>query len=129
MLEYDALSLKIAPNDLKLATVALQQDMATNAIFSVQQCVEKTLKAYLWHQQQTHNKTHDLTKLIKECAKYDPTFNEYTDFGIDLKPFATKGRYADDYFEPDKEYVENSLKTAEKLLRYVNTIIEKVKPD
>lgn len=119
------ITLKIALVDLKTAKFLLQEEeLLSSAIYHVQQSIEKSLKAYLLHKQHPHPKTHDLFLLLDECAQYENGFYSFLELARTVKPFATKGRYADDYFVPEYAFVNESIINAEKLFNFV---IEKIK--
>jgi len=111
--------LKIAQDDLLAAKALLKISLSTTAVFHVQQCFEKSLKGYLAFCKQKSMKTHDLEFLVKECCKLDLEFARFIRSARELKPFVTRGRYADDYMEIEEALVAMFLEQAEMLLRFV----------
>jgi len=65
--------------------------------FHAQQFVEKALKAYLTSKQQHIEKTHDLLRIVKQCAALDPEFASFETIADELSIYATATRYPDDY--------------------------------
>lgn len=57
-------------------TLAPQKGVENQTGFHCQQAIEKWLKAYLIKQGEELRKIHDLTALVIDCEKYDPTFQE-----------------------------------------------------
>jgi HEPN domain-containing protein len=112
-------SLLIAHDDLKAAQVLYQEGLYTTAIFHVQQCVEKSLKAYLAYKQQPLTKTHDLIILVKDSVKFNPSFIQFLPLAQELKPYATKGRYADDYITLEQPFLHAVIKETAVLFEFV----------
>jgi HEPN domain-containing protein len=66
-----------ASGDLKASKKLIKDDDDTLdcAAYFTQQSAEKAFKAYLIFKQQPIPRTHDLEKLLKDCIKYDGTFD------------------------------------------------------
>jgi len=71
-------------------------------------------------------KTHDLEKLLKDCMKYDSRFDQLREDVRMLSPFATYARYPDDRFNIDREEVDEAIKRAERILRFVKSKVETI---
>ncbi|MDP4011529.1 MAG: HEPN domain-containing protein [Candidatus Roizmanbacteria bacterium] len=84
----------IADDDLAYANVGLKEDDFYSLIaFHAQQAAEKYLKGFLVLHGIKPLYSHDLSILIKECAKLDPTFTEIASEADILSPFAVDIRY------------------------------------
>ena len=128
-MESHKLGLKIAADDLKSAKILLKEDLTMTAVLHTQQCFKKALKAYLAFQKHPLDRTHDLIILIKLCSNHDREFEVFLDFAKMLKPYATKGRYADDYIELEAGLVIDFIKKAAKVLAFVTKKIENPDPN
>lgn len=115
-----------ASGDLKSSKKLIKDDDETldSAVYFTQQSSEKSLKAYLIFQQQSIPRTHDLEKLLKDCIKYDNSFNQLREDTEPLAPYATYTRYPDDRFNVDREEVVKAIACAEKILKFVKAKIE-----
>lgn len=118
-----------ASGDLKSSQKLLKDDDETldSAAYFTQQSAEKILKAYLIFQGQPIPRTHDLEKLLKDCIKYDSSFDQLRGNIEPLAPYATYTRYPDDRFNIDREEVVEAIAYAEKILKFVKTKIEPTK--
>lgn len=61
---------------------------------------------------------------MKDCIKYDSTFDRLREDAELLAPYATYTRYPDDRFNIDREEVVKAIACAEKILKFVKTKIE-----
>lgn len=61
--------------------------------YHCEQAAEKMLKCYLIHQDVEPPRTHDLRLLCKMCADIDKTFDNISQYCIDLTPFGVQPRY------------------------------------
>ena len=57
-------------------TLAPTEGLENQTGFHCQQAIEKWLKAYLVKQGEEIRKIHDLTALVIDCEKYDPSFQD-----------------------------------------------------
>ena len=115
-----------ASGDLKSSRKLIKDDDETldSAAYFTQQSAEKALKAYLIFKQQPVQKTHDLDKLLKNCLTHDSAFDRLREDVDVLSPFATYSRYPDDRFHIDRKEVDEAIKRAEKILKFVKAKIE-----
>ncbi|MHB1646166.1 MAG: HEPN domain-containing protein [bacterium] len=93
--------------------------------FHAQQAVEKMLKAFLIYNDQEIQKfqIHDIDKIIKECSKINPEFEELSNLGVGkLTEYAVGSRYPNDYDEYNDFQMPSVTETKEAIL-----IAEKVK--
>src|SRR5512139_3749994 len=58
------------------------------AVYHCQQCVEKSIKGWLVHHDQTFEKTHDLRLLVTLASEIEPDFNEWFDMAEMISPYA-----------------------------------------
>lgn len=88
--------------------------------FHCQQCVEKSLKAFLMFNETAFPKTHDLLILLNLCSNLDNNFNnfdlsDFSGFGVDI-------RYDDISATIDE--TKNAFETAKSVMDYVKNYIE-----
>jgi HEPN domain-containing protein len=106
-------------DDLRLAELALENDIYDYAAFHAQQAVEKFLKAFLVKNGRPIMKTHDIAYLIEKCKEIDPSFQEL--YGINahyLSDFVVEVRYPG-YYSVPKELAEEAIKIAKTVLDFV----------
>ena len=109
------IKIKKAENDLKDAKILYNSNEASaeGICFHCQQAVEKFLKAYLVHNNQEINKTHDISELLQACKNIDNAFSELERLNIDdITNYAVVVRY-DDIIEPSKKDAEEAIAIAE----------------
>ena len=82
--------------DFRSAQVLLGDELplVTPALFHLQQCVEKLLKAWLIGQAVGFERRHDLSYLHMLCE--EPRFDEDEHLFLELNPFAVELRYPGD---------------------------------
>lgn len=61
--------------------------------FHCQQCAEKYLKAYLIHQGDVPDRTHNLEDLLNDCVKHDPTLTARMPEAQELNRWSVDPRY------------------------------------
>lgn len=88
--------LKKAAEDWLSASWLLEEDspVVTPALFHLQQCAEKLLKACIAEQGSRFEKRHDLTYLLSIIQ--EPNLLPYADLLDELTPFAVEFRYPGD---------------------------------
>jgi HEPN domain-containing protein len=114
--------LKFSESDLRTAKLILQADegLLSTALYHIQQCVEKSLKAYLLFKNVPIQKTHDLLGLVERCAKMDIDFLSILPDAVDINPYSTTTRYPDDYYVfPSLDTAYILLMKAEAIYRFV----------
>ena len=117
--------LLIALEDLNSAKHLFLQAFTTT-LFHVQQCAEKSLKAYLISQNQPIVKTHDLVKLIDVCLKLNRQFEILRQTAADLNPYETAGRYPDNTFKkPKQEKIQVLIEQSEYVFNFVTNQINR----
>jgi len=80
------------------------------ALFHIQQCAEKALKAYIVFKKNSFTKTHDLGRLIDICMEMDEDFETLRFFAAVLTPYEIAGRY------PTTDFVRLSIKEIEQII-------------
>jgi len=114
---------------LKVAEIAVRRDdpVTDVAIYHTQQCAEKALKGFLAYRRSEIQKTHNLAKLVVQCAAFDPAFISLRSDADFLTPKGTEFRYPDDFDEiddvsqlfPTVEEVEVAIAKAKLILDFV----------
>ena len=99
--EYIKAWLQNAADDLASAQRLLEIEpmILNSACFHCQQAAEKSLKAFLVSKGNDAERTHDLSFLIDECARFDAIF-ETIDI-LNLNEFAVNARYPGFNFTPN----------------------------
>jgi HEPN domain-containing protein len=101
--------LLIAQEDLASAKLLANEPFMT-ALFHIQQCAEKALKAYIVLKKNSFIKTHDLGKLVDICMEMDEDFETLRFLAAVLTPYETAGRY------PSSDFVRLSIEEIEKII-------------
>ena len=91
--------LQRAEHDFATAeTMLAQPDAPTDVVcFHCQQCVEKSLKAWLVKTNCDFPKTHDLQRLLSLCISIDDSFRELQECAIALADYAVETRYVEEW--------------------------------
>lgn len=111
--------LSIAQEDLDSAKHLFSIPFMT-ALFHLQQCAEKSLKAYLVHKKGLLIKTHDLPRLIDACVVIDQNFEMLRLPANILTKYETSGRYPDPLFiKPNIEQILELTEHSEFVFNYV----------
>jgi len=110
-----------AKSDLKSAKKLSKDDDETldTAAYHTQQCVEKSLKAFLVFNKRVPPRTHDLEKLLELCVVFDMSLKDLFEDVITLIPYAIYSRYPDDYFEINRSDVESAITIAHKVFNLI----------
>ncbi len=113
--------IKKGEDDLKLAKLALDNDIPDYAAFNAQQAVEKFLKAFLIKNDKPLIRTHGVAYLIERCKETNPSFEELYELGAHyLSDFAVEVRYPC-YHSVPTEIAEEAIKIADKVTRFILT--------
>jgi len=115
-----------AENDLETSKWIMKKDkpITDTAAFHCQQCVEKSLKAFLEFEKQSFKKNHNLTMLINSCSSVNSIFKTYDGEVSELIYYAINIRYPDDFFMPSIDDVKFAIKTASNIFLLVNNLIK-----
>ena len=70
--------LNIANEDHIVAQLVLDEEHFSHACFLSQQCIEKSLKAYLIAKTNQYPRVHNLVDLLMLCAAIDANFSQFT---------------------------------------------------
>lgn len=90
------------------------------ALFHIQQCAEKALKAYLVFKKDSVIKTHDLVRLVDICMEMDKEFESLRLFAAILTPYQTAGRYpATDFVRLSIDEIQEIITQSEFILTFV----------
>ena len=90
------------------------------ALFHIQQCAEKALKAYMVFKKNSFTKTHDLGRLVDICMEMDENFETLRFFAAVLTPYETAGRYpSSDFVRLEIKEIEEIIKQSEFILNFV----------
>jgi HEPN domain-containing protein len=96
--------LAIAARDLRLAELALadQPPLAGEALYHAQQAAEKALKGFLVFSGVPYLLTHDLRRLLEQCAEFDRTLADSLEAAAGLTQFSVRFRYSGEE-QPNRE--------------------------
>lgn len=124
--------LKQAEADLKAAKDSLEDGNYEWGCFQSQQSGEKALKACLYEKGYTSIITHSLKELLKECSKFDISFNILSKEARTLDMYYIPTRYPNglggdlaptEFYE--REDAEKCISSAELILNAVKTFLTK----
>jgi HEPN domain-containing protein len=106
--------LERAQVDLRSAQVDLSVEppITEDACFHCQQVAEKTLKAFLVHHGVEFEHTHQIERLIQQCADINPVFVELHETADRLTSYAVRFRYPYPGPSPSREQAEAALAVA-----------------
>lgn len=94
------------------------------AIYHTQQCAEKALKSFLAWSKRPLEKTHNLVKLLEVCIIIDPEFIKLREEAEVLTPFLTAFRYPEAELYPEKKALDDAIKKAKRILKFVQEKID-----
>ena len=116
---------EIGENEFKFAKASFEELDAfyPQICFQFQQSAEKYLKGFLIYYGKTFPKIHDLTQLIKLCAKIDEEFLRFLDKTDILSQHYLTSRYPIEYPPAKKYEAEESFKIAEEIIDFVKVKI------
>ncbi|MFB3789257.1 MAG: HEPN domain-containing protein [bacterium] len=110
-----------ARNDLQTARAMLDVNPSVTDVicFHAQQCAEKCLKAYLTHIDRHVERTHNLKKLLKDCAAHDPEFNQLMELAESLLDYAVITRYPDSWVEIPLAEAQTAAQNAARVMYFI----------
>ncbi len=119
--------LKYAEDDLKSAKVLYREEIYNQVCFHAQQCVEKSLKAYLTREDQRIPKIHVLQDILGLCKMIDSLgFSQFDDEVITLDRYYIPTSYPDAVLGslpegglPEKQDAEEAIQMSEKIFGFV----------
>ena len=116
-----------AHHDLTAARRLAADDDAVldTAIYHCQQGGEKALKGYLAAQAHLVERTHDLGRLLAECAKYEPSMSQWDAEAKLLAPLVSSFRYPEEMpvAEPTRPEFEQALAAAQRIYDFVLSLL------
>ncbi|MEM5830454.1 MAG: HEPN domain-containing protein [Candidatus Aenigmatarchaeota archaeon] len=116
-----------AEKDIKLAKLALDNDIFDYSLFHSQQAIEKFLKAFLVFHNKPLRKTHDIEKLIEMCKEIDAEFEKLYDMNIEkFYPIGIEVRYPEFEIEISEQEAKEAVEIAEKVKEFVMKKLEKL---
>lgn len=117
--------LKFAKDDLRMAEIALPEEIFNMVCFHCQQAVEKSLKAFLRHHEGTVPYIHILEELCERCATIDLSFHQFFADCKDLDAYYQPTRYPEapagalPEGMPNKEQAKEALEKAKNIFEFV----------
>ncbi len=117
-----------ADRDLKLAKLAMENDILDYALFHAQQAVEKYLKSFLVKNKVNFRKKHDIFYLLGLCIDIDKDFSKLLQFDLEIFESAIAVRYPSDFY-PDINTVKRAIAIAENVRDFVLKKLEVHKED
>jgi HEPN domain-containing protein len=119
-----------AIEDLTVAQLVLQEQHTAHACFLSQQCIEKSLKAYLLTTTNTYPRTHKLVDLLVLCKNHNPTFSQFMTNCIVVDQYYIPTRYPDgtpggiSTGLPSSTEAQEAIEFAQAILEFVRCIID-----
>lgn len=119
--------LEKAAEDLTVAHLVFNEGYMAHACFLAQQCIEKSLKAYLLYSSSTYPRTHKLVDLLGQCENLEPAFSQFQSDCIVVDQYYIPTRYPNGVpgglpgGTPGQTEAQESLDIAERILRFVTT--------
>lgn len=112
---------RIGEEELRFARAGFEDLDAfySQICFLCQQAGEKYLKGFLVFHKIKFPKIHDLTELVKLCAKIDKNFSKILDDASVLGQYYLIARYPIEYKEAGKKEAKEALMMAEKIRKTV----------
>jgi len=117
--------LEKASEDLTVARLVLKEGHTAHTCFLSQQCIEKSLKAYLLFQANDYPRTHKLVDLLNSCATLDTAFSQFLSECTVVDQYYVPTRYPDGIPGstasglPSETEAKEAMQTAEKILQFV----------
>ena len=119
---------RIGEKELALAEAVFakirQKQFYDNIGAFCQQAIEKYLNGYLYFVGYKPEKTHDLDFLIRKCIEFNPEFYKYKDNCKKISGYWISPRYPIGLLDLSKAQVEEALKTAQSILKFVKAKIK-----
>ncbi len=114
-----------ADEDLIVARLVLREGHTAHACFLAQQCIEKSLKAYLLATAHKYPRTHKLVDLLHECIGFDQAFSQFLADCAVVDQYYIPTRYPDSVpgnaqlDSPNASKAEEAITASERILRFV----------
>jgi HEPN domain-containing protein len=117
--------LEKATEDLTVARLVLKEEHTAHACFLSQQCIEKSLKAYLLAKSNTYPRAHKLMELLKGCEPFNATFSQFRNDCLVIDQYYIPTRYPDGIpggtptGMPSTAEATEAIAAAEKILLFI----------
>ena len=117
--------LEKATEDLTVARLVLKEGHTAHTCFLSQQCIEKSLKAYLLFRANEYPRTHKLVDLLKGCEPFDSAFLQFLPDCTVVDQYYVPTRYPDGIPGgtasgiPSEIEAREAIRAAEKILQFV----------
>ncbi len=114
-----------ATEDLIVARLVLQEEHTAHACFLSQQCIEKSLKAYLIAKTNDHPRVHKLVDLLDKCVAIEPGFAQFLSDCTRVDQYYIPTRYPDGVpgslpeGMPSKTQAAQAITAAEQIMQFV----------
>ena len=115
-----------AAEDLTVARLVFDEGHMAHTCFLAQQCIEKSLKAYLLAESGAYPRTHKLVDLLSLCEELSPDFAQFQPDCIIVDQYYIPTRYPDGVpgglpgGAPGQAEAQETLDSAEKILKFVS---------
>jgi HEPN domain-containing protein len=117
--------LEKATEDLAVARLVFKEGHTTHACFLSQQCIEKSLKAYLLFKANEYPRTHKLVDLLKGCEPFDSALSQFLPDCTIVDQYYVPTRYPDGIPGgtasgiPSETEAKEAILAAEKILQFL----------
>ena len=117
--------LEKATEDLTVARLVFKEGHLAHTCFLAQQCIEKSLKAYLLDKSNAYPRTHKLVDLLGECESLEPTFSQFQSDCLIVDQYYIPTRYPNGIpgglpgGTPGQTEARESVEAAERVLQFV----------
>jgi len=113
----------LADNDLGFARTAFNEfdRFYSQMCIQAHQATEKYLKGFLIFHEKNFPKIHDLSYLVKQCAKIDKEFKEHSDFCKRITDYYVYLRYPVTLPPRNRTEAEEAIEIAEEIGNLVKT--------
>ncbi len=117
--------LDIAVEDLTVAHLVFAEGHLAHACFLSQQCIEKSLKAYLIDKANSYPRTHNLVILLNQCEILKPEFSQFQVDCTVIDQYYLPTRYPDGIPGglptglPTQQQAQRAITAAETILQFV----------
>jgi len=120
---------EIGSSELGFAKLGLEESDEFYAQICIQahQAIEKFLKGFLNYNNFEHPKTHDLSRLVEECSKFDKNFNDFWGDCEKVSSYYVDLRYPVHYEQKTRKQAEKAVEVAERVKKFIKNKINKEK--
>ena len=117
--------LDVATEDLTVARLVFEEGHMAHACFFSQQCIEKSLKAYLIAKSNAYPRVHNLVDLLALCQQIAPAFSQFLSDCVRVDQYNVPTRYPAGVAggapggTPSKAAAEKAMTSADTILHFV----------